>query len=312
MPSFTTRRYTPDRLRSVSAPEDDLMEDITTTSVLGPPGGSKRATPSLVPSDGSLLDYFDLPSPPSTPHRAAPSSLSYSSLNSFPSPATSPRYSGAAATGSITRRHSPPSRSVSASASATARSASSSRDSTPSLSAGSSSGSGSSSPASGSGSPSPPTSVLPRWPTASQRIHRVLPTRPRSRSVSSSSSASSSSSTTTTILPTRPGARDMDMDIDTHMSGTDSLLNPNAGLGLSDLTMGEAAAAAAAGGGPAPIYRTARRTPYYPPNASRNVDRTRVFMQRGPHYVPNWTPLSSLPRHVQLRIEESMTRFTAD
>ncbi|KAK4141897.1 uncharacterized protein C8A04DRAFT_13666 [Dichotomopilus funicola] len=277
MPSFTTRRYTPDRLRSLSAPEDDPMDDITTTttSVLGPPGGSKRATPSLVPSDGSLLDYFDLPSPPSTPHRAAPSSLSYSSLNSFPSPATSPGYTGAAAKG-----------------------------------AGSSSGSGSSSPASGSGSPSPLTSVLPRWPTVSQRIHRVLPTRPRSRSVSSSSSASSSSSTTTT-LRTRPGARDMDMDMDTHMSGTDPLLNPNPGLGLSDLTMGEAAAAAA-GGGPTPIYRTARRTPYYPPNASRNVDRTRVFMQRGPHYVPNWTPLSSLPRHVQLRIEESMTRFTAD
>lgn len=305
MPSFTSRRYTPDRLRSTSAPEDDPMDDIiTTTSVLGPPG-SKRATtnPHLVPSDGSLLDYFDLPSPPSTPHRAAPSSLSYSSLNSFPSPATSPGYSGAtpAATSTPRRRHSPPSRSVSASAVTPTRSASSSRDSTPSLSAGS--GSGSSSPASGSGSPSPPISVLPRWPTASQRIHRL---RPRSRSVSSSSSASSSSSTSATF-PTRvrDSAMDMDMDIDTPMSGTDPIINPGAGLGLSDLTTAEA------GVGATPIYRTARRTPYYPPNASRNVDRTRVFMQRGPHYVPNWTPLSSLPRHVQLRIEESMTRFTA-
>ena len=60
-----------------------------------------------------------------------------------------------------------------------------------------------------------------------------------------------------------------------------------------------------------PLVRSARRTPYYPPNASRNADRARVYMNRGPHYVPNWTPLSSLPRHVQLQIEERMTRFTA-
>ncbi|KAK3385869.1 hypothetical protein B0H63DRAFT_523184 [Podospora didyma] len=60
-----------------------------------------------------------------------------------------------------------------------------------------------------------------------------------------------------------------------------------------------------------PITRTARRTAYYPPNSSRNVDRTRVYMNRGPHYMQNWTPLSSLPRHVQLRIEDQMTRFTA-
>jgi hypothetical protein len=65
------------------------------------------------------------------------------------------------------------------------------------------------------------------------------------------------------------------------------------------------------GPGPVPLVRPARRTPYYPPNSSRNVDRARVYMNRGPHYIPNWTPLSSLPRHVQLKIEERMVRFTA-
>ncbi|KAK4222589.1 hypothetical protein QBC38DRAFT_75149 [Podospora fimiseda] len=65
--------------------------------------------------------------------------------------------------------------------------------------------------------------------------------------------------------------------------------------------------------GPAINVRAARRTPYYPPNSSRTREgeRARVFMNRGPHYVPNWTPLSSLPRHVQLQIEERMVRFTA-
>ncbi len=63
--------------------------------------------------------------------------------------------------------------------------------------------------------------------------------------------------------------------------------------------------------GVAPLVRHARRTPYYPPNASRNSDRGRVYMNRGPHFVPNWTPMGSLPRHVQLQIEERMVKFTA-
>ncbi|KAK3376341.1 hypothetical protein B0T24DRAFT_677231 [Lasiosphaeria ovina] len=54
-----------------------------------------------------------------------------------------------------------------------------------------------------------------------------------------------------------------------------------------------------------------RRTPYYPPNSSRTVDRTRIYMNRGPHALPNWTPLTSLPRHVQLQIEDRMVKFTA-
>jgi hypothetical protein len=66
-------------------------------------------------------------------------------------------------------------------------------------------------------------------------------------------------------------------------------------------------------GGGVAMVRPARRTPYYPPNASRNpaAERTRVYMNRGPHYLPNWTPLGSLPRHVQLQIEEQMVKFTA-
>ncbi|KAK0664567.1 hypothetical protein QBC41DRAFT_328528 [Cercophora samala] len=64
-------------------------------------------------------------------------------------------------------------------------------------------------------------------------------------------------------------------------------------------------------GGVVPVVRSSRRTPYYPPNSSRSVDRARVYMNRGPHYVPNWTPMSSLPRHVQLQIEERMVKFTA-
>lgn len=66
-----------------------------------------------------------------------------------------------------------------------------------------------------------------------------------------------------------------------------------------------------ADGGVVPVVRSSRRTPYYPPNSSRSVDRARVYMNRGPHYVPNWTPMSSLPRHVQLQIEERMVKFTA-
>ncbi|KAK4038351.1 hypothetical protein C8A01DRAFT_48047 [Parachaetomium inaequale] len=236
MPSFTSRRYTPDRFRSLSKPEDDIMEDIGHATK---PTLSSAGSLALVPSDGSLLDYFDLPSPPSTPHRPT-HSLSYSSLNSFPSPATSP--------GLVAR--SPPSSSSSRS----------SLNSTPTS--------------------SPPTSTPRRWPSASERIHR-LPTRPRSRSTSSVSSSGSSSTL---------GGGDIEMSgtgADTSMGGT--------GMPLP----------------PPPMIRSARRTPYYPPNASRNADRARVYMNRGPHYVPNWTPLGSLPRHVQLKIEERMTRFTA-
>lgn len=75
--------------------------------------------------------------------------------------------------------------------------------------------------------------------------------------------------------------------------------------------MGGTGGTGAGTGGVVPLVRMARRTPYYPPNSSRNVDRARVYMNRGPHYVPNWTPLSSLPRHVQLQIEERMVKFTA-
>jgi len=62
-----------------------------------------------------------------------------------------------------------------------------------------------------------------------------------------------------------------------------------------------------------PVIKTVspRRTPYYPPNASLNVDRTRVFMNRGPHYIANWTPFSTLPREVQLDMQRTMTKFTA-
>ncbi|KAM7190425.1 hypothetical protein V8F20_009708 [Naviculisporaceae sp. PSN 640] len=59
------------------------------------------------------------------------------------------------------------------------------------------------------------------------------------------------------------------------------------------------------------ITKTCRRTPYYPPNASQTEDRSRVYMNRGPHYIANWTPLSSLPVEAQRRIERSMVKFTA-
>ncbi|KAK4211335.1 hypothetical protein QBC37DRAFT_376112 [Rhypophila decipiens] len=57
--------------------------------------------------------------------------------------------------------------------------------------------------------------------------------------------------------------------------------------------------------------KTCRRTPYYPPNASQTEDRSRVYMNRGPHYIANWTPLSSLPIEAQRRIQRSMVKFTA-
>ncbi|KAJ4291311.1 hypothetical protein N0V88_006315 [Collariella sp. IMI 366227] len=43
-------------------------------------------------------------------------------------------------------------------------------------------------------------------------------------------------------------------------------------------------------------YRPRKTHPYYPPNASRNVDHKRIYMNRGPHYIANWTPLGSLPK----------------
>ncbi|KAL2136870.1 hypothetical protein VTI74DRAFT_596 [Chaetomium olivicolor] len=239
MPSFSTRHYPSDRYRSLSAPSDDLMEDVIPTTH----HHSKSSTSpfDLVPSDGSLLDYFDLPSPPSTPLRQTHHSLSYSSLNSFPSPTSTP--------GLLSRS---PGRSGTLSRSSSV----------------------SSSPRA-----SPPASSPPRWPTAAQRIPR-LSARPRSRSVSSSSSSSSYSAL---------GGAEMDVDM----------------TGLETSRTGGAIAGA-------PYVRSARRTPYYPPNASRNVDHRRVYMNRGPHFIPNWTPLSSLPRHVQLQIEERMVQFTAD
>lgn len=250
MPSFTSRRYTPDRFRSLSKPEDDLMEDITHT-MLPSHKSTTSGSLTLAPSDGSLLDYFDLPSPPSTPHRPT-HSLSYSALNSFPSPATSPGLIAGS-----------PASLSSISSSSSSRSSSSNRTTSgPNC------------------NPSPPTSIPPRWPTASQRMHHHrLPLRPRSRSASSASSSGSSASAP--------------------------------GLAGGDIEMGGTGGTGAGTGGVVPLVRMARRTPYYPPNSSRNVDRARVYMNRGPHYVPNWTPLSSLPRHVQLQIEERMVKFTA-
>lgn len=272
MPSFASRHLTPERFSALSLSEnnDDMMEDL----VHHPVSNTKHAAShipgslTLVPSDGgSLLDYFDLPSPPSTPQRATHSSLSFSSLNSFPSPATSPEYASASRRNSL------------------------------SLSLGSSSSSRSASPRS-SPSASPPSTSAPRWPTLAQRTASArLPMRARSRSTSScssSSSSSSSSSASTALLA--------DDAADVEMAGTGD-------LPLSGRNAGERPFAAVP---PVPVVvRHARRTPYYPPNASRNVDRARVYMNRGPHYIPNWTPLSSLPRHVQLRIEEEMVRFTA-
>ncbi|KAL2186842.1 hypothetical protein L209DRAFT_802883 [Thermothelomyces heterothallicus CBS 203.75] len=258
---FRSRGYTPDRLRSLSnAPaDDDIMEDILPK----PTASHLSSSPTLVPSDGSLLDYFDLPSPPSTPHRPT-HSLSYSSLSSasFPSPPSSHR----------------PARSPG------------------SLSLSSSSSAGTGSPPLLSGSSSSTTTTTPpfRWPTLSQRIHtRRLPTRSRSRSTTSSSALSDLSSiktTTNTLL-------NADADVDVEMGG----LGPGTGTFST----------AGGGGGLPLLVRPARRTPYYPPNASRNGERARVYMTRGPHHVPNWTPLGSLPRHVQLQIEERMVKFTA-
>ncbi|KAK4150005.1 hypothetical protein C8A00DRAFT_46502 [Chaetomidium leptoderma] len=244
MPSSTSRRYTPDRFRSLSKPEDDLMEDITHAI----PGGPKSTTShslSLGPSDGSLLDYFDLPSPPSTPHHPT-HSLSYSSLDGFPSPTSSPglaAYSSPSSFSSLSSNTSP--------------------------------------------STTPPSTSAPRWPTASQRLHHHhhrLPTRPRSRSTSSASSASSSSTAGIT--------GDIEMGGTTTRGG---LLSRSGSMTTTP---------------PGPSVRPARRTAYYPPNSSRTVDRARAYMNRGPHYVPNWTPMSSLPRHVQLQIEERMVRFS--
>ncbi|KAK0624965.1 hypothetical protein B0T17DRAFT_617112 [Bombardia bombarda] len=56
-----------------------------------------------------------------------------------------------------------------------------------------------------------------------------------------------------------------------------------------------------------------KKSPYYPPNSSVSGDRTRIYMNRGAHSVPNWTPLSSLPQHVQREITGSskMVQFVA-
>ncbi|KAK4112515.1 hypothetical protein N656DRAFT_779381 [Canariomyces notabilis] len=246
MPSFTSRHFEPEGLGQHSKSTvaindpDDAMEDIIQYTPRRKDAASKIPDSlALVPSDGSLLDYFDLPSPPSTPQRPT-HNLSYSSLNSFSSPMPNPGLSS-----------SPP----------TSRRSSISSSST-------------SSPSS-----SPPTTSIPRWPTASQRTPSFrLPRRARSRSTSSCSSADSLASLTLA-----------DND-DIEMAGT---------------------VGTASGVQQPYVVRAARRTPYYPPNSSRNIDRARVYMNRGPHYIANWTPLSSLPRHVQLQIEEKMVRFTA-
>ncbi|KAK0710448.1 hypothetical protein B0T21DRAFT_376623 [Apiosordaria backusii] len=219
LPDRTLRK--PQKLRS-STPKLDEMEDIVYNS---PSTYNKNSsfsqtaassTSTLVPSsssDGSLLDYFDLPSPPSTPVKST-HHHQYTSLNSFPSPALSPELL--------------------------------------------------------SSSLSPPSS-----PSPGPRRDRHRRTRSHSRSSSSSSVSSSSSAT------------------------------------LMDLDGGYGSGGAGDGAVAPVVIRSARRTPYYPPNSSRSVDRARVYMNRGPHYVPNWTPMSSLPRHVQLQIEERMVKFTA-
>ncbi|KAK4119142.1 hypothetical protein N657DRAFT_650566 [Parathielavia appendiculata] len=242
MPSFTNRRNVPDRFRPLSKPEDGLMEDMNQTT----PAAKDGSSLTLGPSDGSLLDYFDLPSPPSTPQRPT-HSLAFSSLAGLSSPATSP--------------------------------VPSLRSSPIGLSTPSSISSGA------SPNSSPPMTTLPRWPTASQRIHR-RPIRPRSRSASSVSSSSSSLTSSSTPV----------VDADVDMIGTDTTGLPGGAGGTTGIP---------------PLIRSTRMTPYYPPNSSRNVDRARVYMNRGPHYIPNWTPMSSLPRHVQLQIEERLMKFTA-
>ncbi|KAL2021910.1 hypothetical protein VTK56DRAFT_6505 [Thermocarpiscus australiensis] len=246
MPSFRSRQYRPERLSSLPKPEDDVdsMEH-TFHHAPGPKTGNSQSSSAfaLGPSDGSLLGYFDLPSPPSTPHGPT-NRLSFSSLDSLSSPTTTTP----ATTPSLARSRS-----------------------------GSSSSSGSS-----TGSASPPSTSTPRWPTLSQRIQR-LPVRTRSRSTSSSATGPSSSSSSSPLSTST----------------------------LADVEMGGTRSAESSSSGVRPLVRPARRTPYYPPNASLNVDRARVYMNRGPHHMPNWTPLSSLPRHVQLRIEERMVQFTA-
>ncbi|KAL2151075.1 hypothetical protein VTH82DRAFT_6173 [Thermothelomyces myriococcoides] len=259
MPSFTSRDYTPEHFRSFSKVEDDIMEDITRSTTAMKLSPTSPPPLAMVPSNGSLLDYFDLPSPPSTP-RQQTNTIGYSSFNTPSSLSASP--------GQISRRHS----------------------------------------SGGTPDSRPAKPSLPRWPTAFQRINR-LPVRSRSRSASSSSS-----------LPSSPTS---DLFSSPRSSSSSSSFSPPTrpstfGRQPEDVDNNTAGRANAMGAGgpfapppPPPVIRNARRTPYYPPNSSRNVDRTRVYMQRGPHFVPNWTPLSSLPRHVQLQIEERMTRFTA-
>ncbi|KAL2163226.1 hypothetical protein VTH06DRAFT_5282 [Thermothelomyces fergusii] len=241
MPSFTSRHYTPERFRSFSKDEDDIMENITQTTTALKLSPTSPGSLAMSPSEGCLLGHSDLPSPPrnNAPDRPADAMGCDSSLNNLSVSSTSP--------GQLGRRHS-----------------------------------SSSTPGS-----SPPRSSPLRWPTAFQRINR-LPVRPRSRSASTSPSPSTSSSSSSPAA--RPATSHLQED-----------------AGTSD------AAPTRPGGpfAPPPVVRTARRTPYYPPNASRSVDRTRVYMHRGPHFVPNWTPLASLPRHVQLQIEERWTRFAA-
>ncbi|KAK4160901.1 hypothetical protein QBC43DRAFT_110160 [Cladorrhinum sp. PSN259] len=189
------------------------------------------------PTDtGSLLDYFDLPSPPSTPMNPT----HFSSMNdAFPGAGPSSPGLSTSSVSSCSSFSSPPS--------------------SPSLNG-------------------------HHWPTASQRISR-LPVRPRFSSSNSHSRSSSTSSSSSAF-------------------GADTLADGIESLSVSGTPTQQ----------PGITVRAARRTPYYPPNSSRtrgDGERSRVFMNRGPHYVPNWTPLSSLPRHVQLQIEERMVRFTA-
>ncbi|KAL2260350.1 hypothetical protein VTK26DRAFT_5655 [Humicola hyalothermophila] len=278
MPSFTSRRYTSDRFRTVPKPghididaTTDMMEDIMlhNNSPKLPPTTTPTSSLALGPSDGSLLDCFDLPSPPSTPLSHRPThngGLGFSSLNSL-TPSTAPGLHRSASSRSSSPRSSP--------------------------------SASSSSPAPLGTGPIP----TPHWPTAAQRIqHARLPIRrPRSRSVSSTTSSSSSSSSGTFL----PGVGDGDGDVE--MAG----LSPNGSGGGGGGGVGGTTTTTTTSWTAIPTIRSARRTPYYPPNASRNVDRARVYMHRGPHFLPNWTPLSSLPRHVQLQIEEKMVRFTA-
>jgi hypothetical protein len=124
----------------------------------------------------------------------------------------------------------------------------------------------SASPTSVSFTPStPPNATLPRWPTPPRL------SRPPSGSQPSSPSSINSASPSSDRSPTRDNNSHGVDEVGTDWNTTSSQWNSDPAA-------------------VAPVVIRARRTPYYPPNASRNIDHTRVYTSRGPHYLPNWTP----------------------